>query len=194
MLILKPNGVTGGKDNSMKATGIVRRIDDLGRIVVPKEIRRTLRIREGDSLEIYTSSEGSIVLKKYSPIVELSEFASEFAQALSYTLDTSVIVCDKDRVIAAEGENKRQYENRHISKKIEAAIEKRVLQQQNENVLPVYESEDITQISSQMIRPVLSEGITIGAIILNDPNKEAFGEAAQRSVDVAALFIGMQMR
>ena len=69
----------------MKATGIVRRIDDLGRIVVPKEIRRTLRIREGDPLEIFTDREGEIILKKYSPIGELSQFAGEYAESLAHT-------------------------------------------------------------------------------------------------------------
>ena len=80
----------------MKATGIVRRIDELGRIVIPKEIRRTLRIREGDPLEIYTDREGGVILKKYSPIGELASLAVDFAEVLSNTLSFTAVICDRD--------------------------------------------------------------------------------------------------
>ena len=83
----------------MKATGIVRRIDELGRIVVPKEIRRVLRIREGDPLEIFTDKDGEIVLKKYSPIGELSAFAQEYVDAIAASLGCGVCVCDRDQII-----------------------------------------------------------------------------------------------
>ena len=92
----------------MKATGIVRRIDDLGRIVVPKEIRRTLRIREGDPLEIYTGREGEIMLKKYSPIGEVGEFATAYAQALAQVADALVCITDRDYIIAASGNGKKK--------------------------------------------------------------------------------------
>ena len=91
----------------MKATGIVRRIDDLGRVVIPKEIRRTLRIREGDPLEIYTGSEGEVIFKKYSPMGEMSAFSSDYATALADTSSLAVIICDRDRCIAAGGAPKR---------------------------------------------------------------------------------------
>ena len=71
----------------MRATGIVRRIDDLGRVVIPKEIRRTMRIREGDPLEIFTDRDGSVILRKYSPIGEIGEFAQEYAEAMHKTLE-----------------------------------------------------------------------------------------------------------
>ena len=87
----------------MKATGIVRRIDDLGRVVVPKEIRRTLRIREGDPLEIFTDREGEIILKKYSPIGELGQFAGQYAESLAKTSGCLACVTDRDHVIAAAG-------------------------------------------------------------------------------------------
>ena len=96
----------------MKATGIVRRIDDLGRVVVPKEIRRTLRIREGDPLEIYTDREGEIILKKYSPIGELSQFAAQYAKILSETTGYLVCVSDRDHVICACGSGKKDYEKK----------------------------------------------------------------------------------
>ena len=106
----------------MKATGIVRRIDDLGRIVVPKEIRRTLRIREGDPLEIFTDREGQIILKKYSPIGELSQFAGEYAESLSQTTGHLVIITDCDHVVAASGTGRREFEGKPISKDLERAI------------------------------------------------------------------------
>lgn len=91
----------------MKATGIVRRIDDLGRVVIPKEIRRTMRIREGDPLEIYTDREGEVILKKYSPINDLSEFAKEYADSLYETIGTPALISDRDEMIAVAGLSKR---------------------------------------------------------------------------------------
>jgi len=108
----------------MKATGIVRRIDDLGRIVVPKEIRRTLRIREGDPLEIFTSREGEIMLKKYSPVGELGEFARSYAQALAQTTEALVCITDREYVIAAAGTGKKEVEGEQLSEEMEEMIEK----------------------------------------------------------------------
>ena len=93
----------------MRATGIVRRIDELGRVVIPKEIRRTLRIREGDPLEIYTDHDGEVVLKKYSPIGELAGFASQYAETLQKTCSMAVVICDRDVVISAAGVSKKEY-------------------------------------------------------------------------------------
>ena len=99
----------------MKATGIVRRIDDLGRVVIPKEIRRTLRIREGDALEIYTSAAGEVIFKKYSPVGELGEFAGVYADVLSKASGRPVMVCDKDHVVAVAGLPKRELLDRRVS-------------------------------------------------------------------------------
>src|SRR5699024_12690694 len=107
----------------MKATGIVRRIDDLGRVVVPKEIRRTLRIREGDPLEIFVAREGEVILKKYSPSNELSHFAEEYADALYDSIQFPVFICDSDEVIALSGDSKKDYLHKNIGKDIEDAIE-----------------------------------------------------------------------
>ena len=103
----------------MKATGIVRRIDDLGRVVIPKEIRRTLRIREGDPLEIFTDREGEVILKKYSPIGELGLFAKQYAESLAQTTGLMVCVSDRDTVIAAAGGAKKDYLGKPISKQLE---------------------------------------------------------------------------
>ena len=109
----------------MKATGIVRRIDDLGRVVIPKEIRRTLRIREGDPLEIYTATDGEVIFKKYSPVGELSAFASQYAEVLSRVSGLPVIICDKDHVIAASGVSKRELLERRVSPVLENYMESR---------------------------------------------------------------------
>ena len=107
----------------MKATGIVRRIDDLGRVVIPKEIRRTLRIREGDPLEIFTDREGEIILKKYSPIGELSAFAGQYAESLSQTMGCLVGVCDMDQVVAASGAGKKEhFRDAFLEGKADAAL------------------------------------------------------------------------
>ena len=94
----------------MKATGIVRRIDDLGRVVIPKEIRRTMRIREGDPLEIFTDSDGEVVFKKYSPVGELTPFATQYADVMSRACSLPVLICDRDHVVAAAGVSKRDYQ------------------------------------------------------------------------------------
>ena len=109
----------------MKATGIVRRIDDLGRVVIPKEISRTLRIREGDPLEIYTATDGEVIFKKYSPVGELSVFASQYAEVLSRVSGLPVIICDKDHVIAASGVSKRELLERRVSPVLENYMESR---------------------------------------------------------------------
>ena len=99
----------------MKATGVVRRIDDLGRVVIPKEIRKTLRIKEGDPLEIFTDKEGEIILKKYSPIGELTEFATGYAETLAKTTGHIACITDKDTVIAVSGGSKKEFLEQNIS-------------------------------------------------------------------------------
>ncbi len=111
----------------MKATGIVRRIDDLGRVVIPKEIRRTMRIREGDPLEIFTDREGEVIFKKYSPIGELAQFAAQYAETLCKTCGLSVVICDRDAVIACAGVPKREYTDRKLTAEAEALVENRQL-------------------------------------------------------------------
>ena len=111
----------------MKATGIVRRIDDLGRVVIPKEIRRTMRIREGDPLEIYTDREGEVIFKKYSPIGELAQFAAQYAETLYKTCGLACVICDRDAVIASAGVPKKEYTDRKISAGVEKYMENRQL-------------------------------------------------------------------
>ena len=109
----------------MKATGIVRRIDELGRVVIPKEIRRTLRIREGDPLEIFTDREGEVILKKYSPIGELGDFAKEYAESLHLALGHTALICDKDNVIAVAGASRRELLDRPLHDDVEQIMKRR---------------------------------------------------------------------
>jgi AbrB family transcriptional regulator (stage V sporulation protein T) len=109
----------------MKATGIVRRIDDLGRVVIPKEIRRTMRIREGDPLEIYTDADGEVIFKKYSPVGELSSIAKQYAEVLFRGTNLPVIITDRDRVISCAGLPKKEAVDRRVTSALEEIIESR---------------------------------------------------------------------
>ena len=109
----------------MKATGIVRRIDDLGRVVIPKEIRRTLRLREGTPLEIFTDREGEIILKKYSPMMELTAFAGQYAEAMAQSTGLLVCITDRDQVIAVSGGAKKELLQKTISPQLEQVINER---------------------------------------------------------------------
>ncbi len=180
----------------MKATGIVRRIDDLGRIVVPKEIRRTLRIREGDPLEIFTDREGKIILKKYSPIGELSQFAGEYAESLSQTTGHLVLVTDCDHVVAASGSGKKDFEGKPISKQLEEVIGARKNYQASAgdaNFIKVT-LDDAGEFVQQAISTIICEGDAIGSVILYDKEeKRKMGETESKLATAAAGFLGRQM-
>ena len=178
----------------MKATGIVRRIDDLGRVVVPKEIRRTLRIREGDPLEIYTDREGEIILKKYSPIGELSQFAAQYAKILSETTGYLVCVSDRDHVICACGSGKKDYEKKAVSRELEAVMEDRKTLLANEkerDFIPITE-DDPGRYSSQAIATIISHGYAIGSVIMFGKDRP-LQEPEKQMVVTAAGFLGSQM-
>ena len=178
----------------MKATGIVRRIDELGRIVIPKEIRRTLRIREGDPLEIYTDREGGIILKKYSPIGELAAFAHDFAESLSQTLGLTALVCDRDTILAASGENKREYAERPVSGALEDAMNTRKVQRNTnaDSIIPLVSGENQALTTAQAIAPIQMDGQPIGAIVLA-VRGGTISEAEQKAAEAAAAFLGRQM-
>ncbi|MBW9172939.1 stage V sporulation protein T [Clostridium estertheticum] len=181
----------------MKATGIVRRIDDLGRVVIPKEIRRTLRIREGDPLEIFTDREGGVILKKYSPIGELSEFSREYAESLQQTIGNSIIVCDKDNIISVSGCPKKEYVDKKVSIELEKAMENRkpiVLGEGFEKVISLYDDEMENKYSAQVIAPIITEGDAIGAVIImsTEPGIK-FGNLELKLAETAASFLGKQM-
>ena len=180
----------------MKATGIVRRIDDLGRVVVPKEIRRTLRIREGDPLEIFTDKEGEIILKKYSPMGELGTFAQQYVDAVAATLGKTVAICDRDQIIAAYGSLKKEILGLPLHKRLEEVIHNRTSIcgkiGEKEFVPIVLGKEDL--IKSELIQIIIAEGDAIGAIlILDGENEEKMGEIEKKVAVIAANFLGHQM-
>lgn len=180
----------------MKATGIVRRIDDLGRVVVPKEIRRTLRIREGDPLEIFTEQNGAIVLKKYSPIGELSTFAAQYATSMAEAAGSLVCVMDRDRIIAAAGNGKKNYDGKPISPEMEQFIEARgcqVADAQEKNCKKLT-LDDAMQYQTQALATIICEGDAIGAVALcSGADKDSAGELQGKLAQAAALFLAKQV-
>lgn len=179
----------------MKATGIVRRIDDLGRIVVPKEIRRTLRIREGDPLEIFTDREGEIILKKYSPIGELGQFAGEYAESLAQTTGHLVLIMDCDHVVAASGSGKRDFEGKPISAQLETFIgeRKNLLAAKEDASFIRLTADDAGEYCRQAISTIICEGDAIGAVALCSKDEKKMGETESKLVAAAAGFLGRQM-
>lgn len=178
----------------MKATGIVRRIDDLGRIVIPKEIRRTLRIRESDPLEIFTDREGEIILKKYSSIGEMNSFAKQYADSLAQVSGRTAVIADRDRYIAVSGGMKNIL-NKHISKDVERKMEKRetVVAKQGEKAFVMISDEE-NECQAQAMAPIICEGDVVGAVILlATDSKESMGEVERKLVLSAAAFLGKQM-
>ncbi|MDL2224623.1 stage V sporulation protein T [Eubacteriales bacterium OttesenSCG-928-M02] len=182
----------------MKATGIVRRIDDLGRVVIPKEIRRTMRIREGDPLEIFTDRDGEVILKKYSPIGEIGEFAQEYADAIYKSTGHIALICDRDAVIAVAGTGKREYMDKTLSQDVERLMMQRlhyVANRENGTLVPLLDQEDDPEIyAAQAVSPIISEGETIGVVVI--ATKESgikFGDGEQKVVQTAASFFGKQM-
>ena len=179
----------------MKATGIVRRIDDLGRVVIPKEIRRTLRIREGDPLEIFTDREGEIILKKYSPIGELGTLAKLYAESLSQTLGCTVCVTDTDQVVAVSGSGKKELQDQFIGKDFEYVLKERsqILASSGDSSYTKVTT-DMKDYKNEAVCPIICEGDVIGSVVLlNKDDKKKFGEVEQRVAYSAADFLGRQM-
>ncbi|MDO5551996.1 MAG: stage V sporulation protein T [Lachnospiraceae bacterium] len=180
----------------MKATGIVRRIDDLGRIVVPKEIRRTLRLREGTPLEIFTDREGEIILKKYSPMVELTAFAGQYAEAMAQSTGLMVCITDRDQVIAVAGGPKKDLLQRNISRQLEQLINERqsiCVGKDDKNFIPLV-SEELEGVTAQVVTAILCEGDAIGAVaILSREPRARFGDMEMKLAATAAGFLGRQM-
>ena len=184
----------GGK--LMKATGIVRRIDDLGRIVIPKEIRRVLRIRESDPLEIFTDHEGSIILRKYSPIGDMGSFAKPFAESLAQVSGHIALIADRDQCIAAAGSGKKDYDGKPISRQLEEVINERenFLARTGEQEYIKITLDDAAQHSAQVVTTIICEGDAIGAVILySKEEKSEVGETEIKLAKVAATFLGRQM-
>ena len=178
----------------MRATGIVRRIDDLGRVVIPKEIRRTMRIREGDPLEIYTDHEGEVIFKKYSPIGELAQFASQYAETLYKTCGLAVVICDRDTVIAAAGVPKRDYNDHKLTPEAESAMETRQLYtMRGGESFPIVENGQPVG----CLMPIITEGDLSGCVasIRTDEGGKTTvtPEIESKLIQTAAGFLGKQL-
>ena len=177
----------------MKATGIVRRIDDLGRVVIPKEIRRTMRIREGDPLEIFTDKDGELIFKKYSPIGELGDFASQICESLKKSTDGIAAVCDRDSVIAISGGAKKELLDKTVSAQLSEIMERRApYSHSGGSSLPVSASDDRYCVS--VAAPILSEGDVLGCVLFITARDSApASEVEFKLVQMVATFLGKQM-
>lgn len=178
----------------MKATGIVRRIDDLGRVVIPKEIRRTMRIREGDPLEIYTEKDGEVIFKKYSPMGELSDFAEQICESMHKTTECPAAVCDRDSVIAAAGAGRKDLLDRHISPELEEIMENRKAYQAEAGgrKVPITDGEEAP--TAAVAVPIITEGDVLGCVVfLERPDGVRVTEVEQKLANTVAGFLGKQM-
>ena len=177
----------------MKATGIVRRIDDLGRVVIPKEIRRTLKIREGMPMEIFTDSSGEVILKKYSAVGEMTQIAQAFVDTLVTLTGCAAVICDGEQVIAAGGSVKKDILQKPISRQIEEVLaSKKPFVSTDEKTLLI-SSENTAAASA--VQPVISLGDVMGAMMLikNDKTMPRLTAEAAESLRAAAMFLGRQM-
>ena len=187
----------------MKATGIVRRIDDLGRVVIPKEIRRTMRIREGDPLEIFTDREGEVIFKKYSPIGELTSFAGQYAETLHKTCGLAVAICDRDTVIACAGISKREYAEKSLSEAMEKLMESRSFHAYSGDSEPIRVIRDGGSHTVSCAMPIVSEGDVVGCVVsVKSPEGEGGDHASAdrlafdieaKLIQTAAHFLGKQL-
>ena len=177
----------------MKATGIVRRVDDLGRIVIPKEIRRTLKIREGDPLEIYTEKDGGVIFRKYSPMEDLQEFAAHICEAIHSTTGRAAAVADRDSIIATAGIPKRELLDKPNSPELEKLLENRKAYrfQEGGTVLRCTEGSDKYPIS--IAAPVISQGDLLGCVMLLSEQPTVMSDTDQKLAQTIASFLGKQM-
>lgn len=179
----------------MKATGIVRRIDDLGRVVIPKEIRRTLRIREGDPLEIFVDREGEVILKKYSPIGELGDFAQEYADSLNHSTGHIAIITDRDAVVAVAGAPRKQWMDREVIPELERAMESRkafVLPKGREGAAK--DETEEWEFTASVVAPIVAEGDPIGAVVIGSTDEGVeMGQLELKLAETAAGFLAKQM-
>ncbi len=177
----------------MKATGIVRRIDELGRVVIPKEIRRTYRINVGDPLEIFTDKDGQIIFKKYSPIAGLSNVAGEYVDALRQTTGCNVYVCDQDMVLACSGKKSKDFKDNYISKGLLEKIQaKKEFILDAENIIGIVDREDTSSYVGQLIYPICVENEPVGCIIFVSTERK-FGSGDALVAKTTALLMERQI-
>lgn len=177
----------------MKATGIVRRIDDLGRVVIPKEIRRTMRIREGDPLEIYTSNDGEVIFKKYSPIGEMSEHAAQVADIMHRLAGCPVAIFDRDHVVSVSGAAKKEWNARRVSPELEDLMEQRKMYYAENEASGMIPAEGVEKHAVACL-PIISAGDVTGAVAFLDDGSGATVNHCQKTlIQAASQFLGKQL-
>ncbi len=177
----------------MKATGIVRRIDDLGRVVIPKEIRRTMRIREGEPLEIYTDNDGEIIFKKYSPVGEITKYAEQYADVLHRSSGYQTVITDRDSVIACTGTVKRDILGKAVGEELETLMDNRthyVTKHGTDGEIRIVDGYDK---NAAVVSPIVSGGDVIGCICFVKEEGKLPSETDVKLVQTAAQFIAKQM-
>lgn len=182
----------------MRATGIVRRIDELGRVVIPKEIRRTLRIREGDPLEIYTDHDGEVVLKKYSPIGEIAAIAKDYTDSLFRTLGHIALISDRDAVVAVTGASKKDSFEKVLSTEADQVLKDRVSVLKNisegDRLLPLVPDDDASQYTAQIICPIIADAEVVGGLmLLSKESGVKMTNVDLKVAETASVIIGRQM-
>ena len=178
----------------MKATGIVRRVDDLGRIVIPKEIRRTLKIREGDPLEIYTENDGGVIFRKYSPMSDLQDFAAQICDSIGASTGRIAAVADRDSILALAGAPKRELMDKPNSPELDKLMEQRTHYRYNPGDPPVRATDNSDKYRLGVASPILSQGELMGCVmLLRGEDPVAFTEGDQKLAQTIAGFLGKQM-
>ncbi|MBQ9330650.1 MAG: AbrB/MazE/SpoVT family DNA-binding domain-containing protein [Oscillibacter sp.] len=178
----------------MKATGIVRRIDDLGRVVIPKEIRRTMRIREGDPLEIYTSRDGEVIFKKYSMLGGVEDFAAQLCETMSRSTGSICAITDRDTIIAAAGSGRRELIGKRISARLEQVMEDRHIYRSADGQPPIPATDSAEGPVTAVAAPILSEGDLLGLVLFLSPAPGAPAcESEYKLAQTIAAFLGRHM-
>ncbi len=171
----------------MKSTGVVRRVDDLGRIVIPKEIRRTLRIRDGESLEIFVDRE-MIALKKFSKMTNIEEISKQLADIIHSTIQKNILIADRDRFVAVSGNLKKKYLDKNISKMLENIMkERKNIVEYNNHEIELLENEK--EVFSYVICPIIMNGDAIGLVLVIS-DKNDISQLDEKLVQVASQFLG----
>lgn len=178
----------------MKATGIVRRIDDLGRVVIPKEIRRTMRIKDGAPLEIYTSNDGEVIFRKYSPINELAENAEQAAEVMYKLGGAPAVIFDRDHVVAVAGVAKREYNERRVTPALEEIMESRRGYIANESGASSVQPIEGIDKKALAVFPIVASGDVTGAVAYVSGDSGMTATDAQHTLAQAtAMFLGKQI-
>lgn len=178
----------------MKATGIVRKIDELGRIVIPREIRRTMRIREGDPLEIFTDRAGDVILRKYSPMGELRELGEDCCEALEKATGRTVAVGDRDGIVAAAGAGRKSLAEQLLSREIlQVMEERRLFVPLPSGIMPPIVPDG--SLLGAGVMPLLSEGDILGCLVLgNDAGHGYLGEGERLLLSTLGTFLARQLQ